>query len=136
MHVSARLALLGPVNDELQRVIETQRRMPIKAAACLGYIELQVVGFVRMRTGVKLPPRALAPHRSHLLDDPANGLGVFVVGSEVPALGIAGAVLKKAFGQHEIAAQGLQHMLPGAYGVGVADIYAFALFEGREDVRN
>ena len=79
--------------------------MPIEAASGLRNIELEVVGFVWVLTGVDLPLRICTPKCGHLFNDPADGLGIFVVGAKVPALAKAGAVIKQLLGQREVAAK-------------------------------
>ena len=111
-------------------------RMPVQAAFCLGTIQLQVMRLMRVLAAIRHPARALTPCRSEPLHDPLHRLGIFIVRAEVPAFGIGRAFFIELLRQHQITGQRLQHMLPGAGGVGVADVDRTAFCDGAHDIRN
>ena len=49
-----------------------------------------------------------------MLDDPANGLRIFVRRAEIPWLGDFDAFHIELFGKAEVTGDGLKHMLPRA----------------------
>ena len=133
-HVGAGAALLSPVHDEAEGIVQAQGGLPAEAGASLGDVELEVVGLVGMLVGVGDPTGSPAPKFRGLFDDPAHRARILIIRPKIPAFGVGGAVLIKPFGQQEIAAQGFQYMLPGANGVGVADAGGLAAFEGGQQV--
>ena len=75
---------------------------------------------------IGLPTRASSPARRELIDEPANGFGIFIDRSEVPTPGERGAVVEQALGQGQITAQRFEHELPRARGLGVPEPNRFA----------
>ena len=125
-----------PDDDGLKGLAQFPVRLPTQRGACFGAVELEVMGFVRMGAAVQVPACAVAPVLSELLDDPLYGLGVFFSGTKVKGLRKGWALGVEIFSKCKVATQGLQYMLPGARGVGVADVDALAGFDGAQDVWN
>jgi hypothetical protein len=111
-HIRAGLPLLRPFNDHLQCRFQAQGWLPAKMRTDFRDIQLQISRFMRMLAAVILPHCAFAPQSGHLLDDPADRLGIILVRTKVPSLGESDTILVQAFGQRQVAAQRFQHMLP------------------------
>jgi len=81
------------------------------------------------------PVGAVAPEGGHPVDDPADGLGVVVVGAEVVGGGVGGGVGgEQALGEGDVAVQGFEDVLPGADGEGSADGDGLAGEEAADEV--
>ena len=89
---------------------------------------------MRMAARIGLALGAFTPQPRHLVGHPAHRFCVFVPGAKVPGLCITRTIPIQAFGQREVAAQRLQHMLPRAHRVGVTDVCRLASFKSRQDV--
>ncbi len=79
------------------------------------------MGLVGLRPGVELPvrcPAAGLPGGGKALDEPLDGSGVLVVGTEAPGFGEGGAFGVEPFRQEQVTGQGFQDVLPGADGLG------------------
>ena len=65
-----------------------RRQVAAQALFGFGYIELEVVGLVRVFAWLQLPTGALPPSLAKVLNDPLDRTGIFVTGAKVPAFGI------------------------------------------------
>ncbi len=76
---------------------------------------------MRGRRAVENPGGTTAPKGSHLLGNPGHGAGVGVGGAEVVGGRKAWIMGEQLFGEQYVAVEGLEHMLPGADRVGMAN---------------
>ena len=94
------------------------------------------MGFVWVGAAGKVPGCAFTPALRKLLDDPLHGFSIFFSRAEVEGFGKRRTFNIKILGKSQIAAQGLEHMLPRACGVGIADVDTLAIFNSAQDVWN
>jgi hypothetical protein len=73
---------------------------------------------------VDLPAQA-APGLRDPLHDPLHGPAILGRGTEIPRVGEAGAIAAKALGKREVAVERLQHVLPRADRIGVANAHGW-----------
>src|SRR5258706_15407659 len=114
-HVFAIAPSLMPLQCLLQSTLELTARMTVQPGTCLAAVQLEVMGFMRLRGIVALPMDALA-HLRQTFNDPLYRASVFLQGAKIPRFGKTGTVCVKLLGQHQISGQGFEHMLPGPRG--------------------
>src|ERR1700712_1259657 len=83
---------------------------------------------------VDLPLGRASPICGEVAHNPLDRLSVGVAGTEVPGGGETRAAGVEFLCEREIAAQRLEHMLPGRGSGGVADLELFPAGEGAHDV--
>ena len=86
---------------------------------CLCRVERQVLRLVGMRAGIDLPAKVRVPALVDPVDDPADRLRIIRRGAEVPAPLVLGR-LEQRLRELEVAAERIEHVLPGADRLGVA----------------
>ncbi len=132
----ASLVGLGPLDNGFNGFCEVPAGLPSQFRPRLGTVELEVLRFMRVSTGVDLVAGAVAPKGAKLFDQPLNGFRIGVVGAKIPGFGKLGTFAVELFGQQQVAAQRLEDMLPGAQGCGIADQDFFPFQEGADTVRD
>lgn len=130
---------LGPVpgHDVADAGFQAPPGPPVQPGAGLGDVELEEVGLVGgVRRGLDPVGGTVTPGADQSFHQLGDGLGVGVVGTEVPPFGEGGALLHQGLGQLQIAGQGFQHVLPGSYGPRAAEDGRSARLNGPEDIRH
>ena len=82
-----RAVRLMPNDDGLQGLTQMPTRLPAQCCTSFGAIELQVMGFVRVRAAVKVPGCTITPVLRKLFNNPLHRLGIFFCGAEVEGFG-------------------------------------------------
>ena len=109
-----------PCGDARERLVEVPARRPAQPLTCLGGVQPQVMRFVRVLALVLLPGDPAVPQLRQPVGHVADGDLVALAGAEVPGLRELGR-LPHRLGQQQVAAERVQHVLPGPDRVGVAD---------------
>ena len=97
----------------------TGGRQPSRSARARG-VELQIARLVRVRALVERPAQLRRPQLGDPLDQPADRPRVLLGRAEVPSGRVLGRVPQR-LREHEVAAQRVEHVLPRADRVGVAN---------------
>ena len=92
-----------PVDGPAEAVFERQARCPTQTGPGLRGIDLQESRFVRMRAGIGLPPRAIAPEPAESIDDPCDRPRLVGRRTEVPGFTETPGIARQALGEREIA---------------------------------
>ncbi|OBH16205.1 hypothetical protein A9X04_12075 [Mycobacterium sp. E3247] len=93
--------------------LEIPHGTPAEMHLCLCGVELQQAGLMGLRSGGDLPPQ-LWPAASKVLEHLLNGTVSVPFRTEIPGLGTRSVTCQKPLAEQEIAAEAIQHMLPGA----------------------
>ena len=125
---------LVPVDEPLERGFEAKVWSPAKIGVGFAGVEAEVGGFVDAGILIEYPGSVAAPEGRHLVCDPGDGLGVVVVGAEVVGSGEFRIVREQLLGEEEVAVERLEHVLPGADRVRVADADGLAGLEAADEV--
>ena len=119
------------------RAVSSERRGR-QLSSCLARlgVEHQIAGLVDSGGRDLIPTCSRRPRRRvGLFGDPLDGLGIVVGGAEVVGCGIARGVRREEMlGEGDVAGEGIEHMLPGADGVGAADVNRLIGEEAADEV--
>ncbi len=131
-HIAAVAPAFAPLHHHLHGPAQIPAGLPAEDGLELRAVELQEIGLVGAVIGHRLPLHALAPVADEEIHQRAGLEAVPVIGTDVVPAAVTGGVLVLLGGDHHVGVQGLQHMLVGPGGIGVADDDLLALCAGNE----
>ncbi|MNE44071.1 hypothetical protein D3C80_1382820 [compost metagenome] len=124
-----------PVQGLFQGVIQRPAGRPAKHLPRLAGVQRQQAGFVRLGIAGNRPARLAWPTFGKAPDDLADAGQPCAVRAEVPGCGVSLGIGQQALRQLQIAHQRVEHVLPGAGRMGIAQDHFFTVLPGAEDIR-
>src|SRR6202043_2627496 len=132
-HVVALAQARVPIDDGLQSLGKPPGGVPAEVSASTRGVELELARLVWVGTFVVGDAQLIWPQLGHAPHYPADLPRVVVGGAEVPSAGKVGGI-PQCLSEHEIAGERVEHVLPRANGIGVADVDGLAGERGAHDV--